>query len=165
MPELQQQQTQTTDQSRTPARQQGQDADPRARNAQAEYARGLAGTPAQRARAAIKGAGLPLDHMIPESAKAFEQKPDGSFTLQLAGDVRHKIGDVTLVLTSNISGKLGAGTLSNVSGIYGEKKVAFITGKGNVKTVNRAGDELVITTDHSMAKEIRLKVADVQAVG
>jgi hypothetical protein len=164
MPEHQQQQTQTTDQTRNTSRQQGQDADPRARDAQADHVRGLA-SPAQKARSALRNAGLPLDHMIPESAKAFDQQPDGSFTLQLAGDVRHKIGDVTLVLTSKISGKLGSGTLTNVSGIYGEKKVAFITGKGNVQTVTRAGDELVITTDHSMAKEIRLKVADVKAVG
>lgn len=163
MPERTTTSEQVTDSTRGPARADAEQADPRARDAQADYVRSL-GSPAQRARNAIRGAGLPIDHFIPDNAVSFDQKPDGGFTLKLAGDVRKKIGETTLVLTANISGKLGSGSMTDVKGIYGEKKVAFITGRGNVQTVTRAGEELVIQTDHSMAKEIRLKVADVRGV-
>jgi hypothetical protein len=158
MPQLDKDQSRATDQSQSTTQTGQAGADGGKRDAQGDYARSLV-SPAQKARSALKAAGMPLDTMIPDNVVAFEQKPDGSFTLKLGSDVRRKVGDVTLVLTTNISGRLGSGTLTDVSGIYGEKKVAFITGKGNVTKVTRAGDELVIETDNSMAKEVRVKVA------
>ena len=140
-------QASAADQVQSPARAQA--------NPQQQYNQSLA-KPAEKFRAS----GLPLSKFIPDDVTSFEQKPDGSFTLKLPKEVRIKIGATTLVLTTSIGGKLGAGEMTNVSGIYGEKKVAFITGKGNILDIKREGDELVVHTDNSMAQEMRLKLAD-----
>lgn len=144
-------QASAADQVESPARAQA--------NPQQQYNQSLA-KPAVKCRAAFRAAGLPLSKFIPDDVTSFEQKPDGSFTLKLPKEVRIKIGATTLVLTTSIGGKLGAGEMTNVSGIYGEKKVAFITGKGNILDIKRQGDELVVHTDNSMAQEMRLKLAD-----
>ncbi len=155
------QQTQQTEGQRTDASQGAQ----RGANPQADYNRQLAqgGTPADRARAALKAAGLPIGQYLPDNVAAFEQKPDGSFTLTLPSEVRAKMGDVTLVLSTKVGGKLSAGEMSSVSGIHGEKKIAFITAGANVLKVRREGEELVVNTDSSAAQEIRIKLASMGA--
>lgn len=131
--------------------------------AQQEYLAGLR-SPADRARSAIRDAGLPIDHLIPDNAKAFEKKKDGTFTLQLAGEKKIKIDNVTLVMTQNISGKLGSGTMENVKGIYGIKKVMFFSGRGNILRMFLRGSKFVVNTDHDSAKEIVFEIADIKDV-
>ena len=166
--------TQTTQQTRGPQHTQQADVQqtqqPEAQrgggNAQAEYNRQLAGggKPADKARAALKAAGLPIGQYLPDNVTAFDQKPDGTFTLTLPNEVRAKMGDVTLVLGTQVSGKLSNGEMASVSGIKGEKKVAFITASANVLKVRREDDDLVVNTDNSAAREIRIPVSSLGGV-
>lgn len=129
--------------------------------AQQEYMQGLR-TPAAQARAAINAAGLPIAHLIPDNAVAFQKAKDGTFTLKLAGEKKYQIGRVTLTLTQNISGKLGSGKMSDVKGISGTKKVAFFSGTGNITNMFIRGSKFVVNTDHSSAKEIEFDISDIQ---
>jgi len=135
-------------------------------NAQADYNRRLAGAgkPADTARTALSAAGLPIGQYLPDNVTAFEQKPDGTFTLTLPKEVRAKMGDVTLVLGTQVSGKLSKDEMASVSGIKGEKKVAFITASASVLKVRREGDELVVNTDNSAAREIRIPISSLGGV-
>ena len=131
--------------------------------AQQSYMQGLR-SPADRARSAIRASGLPIDHLIPDSAVAFQHKKDGSFTLKLAGEVKIKIDNVTLVLTQSISGKLGSGKMDDVKGIYGVKKVMFFTGRGNILTMAVKGTKFVVTTDNSNAESIEFSLDRIRDV-
>ncbi|MFN3202895.1 MAG: DUF538 domain-containing protein [Bradymonadia bacterium] len=129
------------------------------RNAQTEYLRTLK-SPAQQARAALEQFGLPLGGLIPDSVTAFNIGADGRFTLELEKEHRIKNGNVTLVLTPKIEGVMSQGQMTEVSGVYGEKKVMFFSGKGNVLEMKVDGEKLIVQTDHSQAKEIELDVSD-----
>lgn len=96
-------------------------------------------TPAEKARAALAAAGLPIGHLIPDDAKSFEQKPDGTFKLSLSGKATHQFGKVQLTLSTEISGKLGDG-VSDLKGVSG-KKGWF---SASVTRMYTDGDELVV---------------------
>lgn len=129
--------------------------------AQTDYLRSLQSqTPAQQARAALDANKLPIGPLIPDTATSFTQTPDGRFTLELPSEVRMKSGNVTLVLTPKIEGVMAAGQMTDIKGVYGEKKVMFFSGKGNVLSMKVNGDMLIVETDHSQAKEVEMKISD-----
>lgn len=132
--------------------------------AQAEYMQSLQSA-AERARAALRKAGLPIDHLVPDSAKAFQQTPDGKFTLDLGSEIKTKIDNVTLVMTSKVEGVLSSGKMTDVKGVYGEKRVLFFKGKGNVTALQVKGDVLIVNTDHPDAAEIELSISALKGAG
>ena len=69
-----------------------------------------------------------------------------------------------LGLGTQVSGKLRNGEMASVSGIKGEKKGAFITASAKGLKVRREGDDLVVNTDNSAAREIRIPVSSLGGV-
>ncbi len=163
MPELTSRDKSSQDQSSKAGASADHDTDPKTAGAQAENMQGLQ-SPEAAARAAIKQAGLPIDHLIPDNVVSFDHKKDGSFTLKLGGEVRIKIDNVTLVMTQSISGRFAGNSIVDVKGIYGEKKVAFFTGKGNITKMGVEGDLFVVNTDNSAAERIEFKVSKMREV-
>ncbi|MCK6575425.1 DUF538 domain-containing protein [Myxococcota bacterium] len=123
---------------------------------QRKYMQSL-GKPAERARAAFRAAGIPLDKLLPEDVVSFEHKADGSFVLKLARELRVNIGPHALLLGTTISGVLSMQHIRQLVGIGVER-----TQGNNVQTA-RAGrlsflnGELLLETDDAALKKINLR--------
>lgn len=125
---------------------------------QVEYMRSL-GKPAERARAAFRAAGVPLDKLLPEDVVSFEHKADGSFVLKLARELKIHIGTQALLLGTTISGILGNHEIRHLMGIATERThgSAVNTARGSRMTFFQG--ELVLETEGAGSKPVRMNAA------
>lgn len=130
------------------ARKQGQ--------SQVEYMRSM-GKPAERAKAAFRAAGIPLDKLLPEDIIAFEHKADGSFVLKLARELTIHIGGTALLLGSTISGILSMQHIRQLRGISVSKSHENAVTTGKVGHLSFLNGELLLDTDNAHLKKINLR--------
>jgi hypothetical protein len=130
------------------ARRQGQ--------SQVEYMRSM-GKPSDRAKAAFRAAGIPLDQILPADIVAFEHKADGSFVLKLARDLKIHIGGQALLLGSTISGILSMQHIRNLRGIGIQKTHENAVTTGKVSHLSFLNGELLLETDNAALKKINLR--------
>jgi hypothetical protein len=123
---------------------------------QTDYMRSL-GKPAERAKAAFRAAGIPLDRLLPEDIVAFEHKADGSFVLKLARELRVNIGPHSLLLGTTISGILSMQHIRQLSGIGVERTQGNAVHSARAGRLSFLNGELLLETDDAALKKINLR--------
>lgn len=123
---------------------------------QVEYMRSM-GHPAERAKAAFRAAGIPLDKLLPTDIIAFDHKADGSFVLKLARELKVHIGGQALLLGTTISGILSMQHIRQLMGISTERTNENAVTRGKVGRLSFLNGELLIETDNAALKKINLR--------
>lgn len=123
---------------------------------QVEYMRSV-GHPAERAKAAFRAAGVPLDKLLPEDIVAFEHRADGSFVLKLARELKVHIGGQALLLGTTISGILSMQHIRQLMGISTERTHQSAVTTGKVGRLSFLNGELLLETDNAAMKKINLR--------
>ncbi len=123
---------------------------------QVEYLRSL-GKPSERAQAAFRAAGIPLDKLLPEDVVAFEHRPDGSFVLKLARELQIHIGGQALLLGTTISGVLALHEIRNLQGMSSQRTQGNATSSSRIARLTVQNGELVLDQDAGGQKQSRVK--------